>query len=369
MCLADDRESWEDSRRVGACKHRILVPLGVLLAGLIAAPAALAVSLLPDIETRPLPTSSSDIQIDGNELLFSNAWENHGQGPWETAPAGPASADDCDGDGSPSNDVIVVQNLFQDANGNGIFERSIDTAVIEHPAGCMVFHPAHDHFHIENAGVYSLLSEPTGAPAASSSKVSFCLLDVDPFDLSMPGAPSEAYYDDCNPSVQGISVGWFDEYHLFLPGQSIDLDGVEPGHYCLRSKFDPENLFTELDEADNVAEQRYFIDPNTEQVTPAGDCVFESPSPPPDSTAPDTEITTGPSGKTQDRTPRFRFRADEPASFECRLDRREWRSCTSPRTYGRKHLGRHKFKVRATDGAGNVEPKPAKQRFRIVAKK
>ena len=434
--------------------RRTLGLLGLALAGLaIASPPALSAPLVPDIQTRPLPTDAGDPEIDGDELRFSNAWANHGQGPWETAPAGPASADDCDGDGSATNDVIVIQRVFEDANGNGVFERGTDTGFAVHPGGCMVFHPGHGHFHVEDAGLYSLLEEPSGAPAGASSKVSFCLLDIDYFDLTLPGAPPGSYYDSCSASVQGISVGWFDEYGLYLSGQSIDISGLESGEndYCLRSQFDPESRFPETNEANNIGEQRYSIDPDTSEVTPlSGPCnVPPSPDttitsgpadgsaiadPPPtfafestepestfecridagefatcasphttatlsggshviairaigpvgfddtpatrsftidsgpgaDTTAPETAITRGPNGKTHDRTPRFRFRADEPATFECRLDRRRWRSCSSPRTYAHQALGRHKFKVRATDLAGNVEPQPAKQRFKLA---
>jgi Lysyl oxidase len=344
--------------------------LASVLAGLIAAPPALAQDLLPDMQTRPLPTNSADIDIVGDELRFTNGWSNRGDGPWETTPAGPASADDCDGDGSNTNDVIVDQTIYQDGNANGIFERGTDTDVENVPAGCMIFHPSHNHFHVEDAGEYSLLSEPAGAPAGDSFKVSFCLLDIADFDLSLPGAPQDSYYDSCSQDVQGISVGWYDEYSLNLDGQSIDIGGIAAGNYCLRSRFDPEDLFLELDETNNLAEQRYFLDPDTGQVTPlSGACL--APLPPDtggggDDDPPNTKIKRGPRGKTPDRTPTFRFRADEPATFECKLDAKHWRACESPRTYRRRDVGRHRFKVRATDLAGNLEQKAAKRRFRIV---
>ncbi|MGN6202068.1 MAG: hypothetical protein ACTHNY_06650 [Solirubrobacterales bacterium] len=53
-----------------------------------------------------------------------------------------------------------------------------------------------------------------------------------------------------------------------------------------------------------------------------------------------------------------------PAVFECRLDRKPFRPCRSPRVY--KHLkpGRHVFRVRAIAG-GSTDPTPAKRKFRI----
>lgn len=92
------------------------------------------------------------------------------------------------------------------------------------------------------------------------------------------------------------------------------------------------------------------------------------PCPAADSTPPETQITGGPADKTRDRTPRFRFQAGEPATFECRRDGRSWRSCASPKPYQRLGLGWHRFRVRATDLAGNVEAEPASVRFRITAR-
>jgi hypothetical protein len=63
---------------------------------------------------------------------------------------------------------------------------------------------------------------------------------------------------------------------------------------------------------------------------------------------------------------KFRWSADDPgAGFECRLDSRQWRSCDSRERIGNPGLGRHRFRVRATDPRGNVEPKPAVWKFRV----
>jgi glucose/arabinose dehydrogenase len=88
-----------------------------------------------------------------------------------------------------------------------------------------------------------------------------------------------------------------------------------------------------------------------------------------DSTAPVVEIRRGPSDKTKDRWPTFRFRANErQASFLCRLDRRKWRACDSPKTYRRLALADHVFRVKAVDEAGNVGD-PERRRFELLAKR
>src|SRR5262249_51840298 len=64
---------------------------------------------------------------------------------------------------------------------------------------------------------------------------------------------------------------------------------------------------------------------------------------------------------------RFRFSTAEPgASFACRLDRRPFQPCRSPVTFARLGAGSHRFAVKATDAAGNVDLSPATYRFRVA---
>jgi hypothetical protein len=63
---------------------------------------------------------------------------------------------------------------------------------------------------------------------------------------------------------------------------------------------------------------------------------------------------------------KFAFSASEAGStFECKLDKAGFALCTSPQKYRHLDAGHHKFKVRATDGAGNLDPTPAKEKFKI----
>jgi hypothetical protein len=88
---------------------------------------------------------------------------------------------------------------------------------------------------------------------------------------------------------------------------------------------------------------------------------------PPDTTAPTTRITSGPSGKRTLHRATFRFASNEKGStFMCRLDSRPWRSCSSPKTYRGLTKGRHVFRVYAKDKAGNRDLTPAIRRWRIV---
>jgi Ca2+-binding RTX toxin-like protein len=91
------------------------------------------------------------------------------------------------------------------------------------------------------------------------------------------------------------------------------------------------------------------------------------PAPPSDATAPDTTITNGPPSKTGKTTVKFAFSSSEPDStFECKLDKRAFEPCSSPKKAKRLDEGKHKFEVRAIDAAGNVDPSPAKDKFKVV---
>lgn len=102
-----------------------------------------------------------------------------------------------------------------------------------------------------------------------------------------------------------------------------------------------------------------------------------TPAPPPiasgdtaDRTPPQTRIGKGPAARTHASTATFRFSASEPGSrFQCSLDRKSFRSCHSPRTYKRLQPGKHFFRVRAVDAAGNKDPTPAALRFQVLRSK
>lgn len=86
-----------------------------------------------------------------------------------------------------------------------------------------------------------------------------------------------------------------------------------------------------------------------------------------DCTPPDTKITRGAPKKTKKTKVRFRFRSSEPgSSFRCKLDKKPFKPCSSPKKYRRLKRGKHRFKVRATDAAGNTDPSPARDRFRVT---
>lgn len=90
------------------------------------------------------------------------------------------------------------------------------------------------------------------------------------------------------------------------------------------------------------------------------------PPPAADTKAPTATITKGPKAKSTSTTAKFKFKANEAGStFQCKLDKGKFKNCRSPKTYKKLKPGKHVFKVRATDKAGNVG-KPAKKKFTVL---
>ena len=89
--------------------------------------------------------------------------------------------------------------------------------------------------------------------------------------------------------------------------------------------------------------------------------------PAPDTTAPNSSITSGPQATTTSTSADFTFVSDEPGStFDCRLDSGSWSPCSSPKSYTGMALGSHTFRVRAIDAAGNVESSYASRSWTVL---
>lgn len=81
--------------------------------------------------------------------------------------------------------------------------------------------------------------------------------------------------------------------------------------------------------------------------------------------APQTVIDQRPADVIAASTAAFGFFADEPATYECRVDGAGFEPCSSPASFGGLAAGGHSFEVRATDLAGNVDPSPAAASFAV----
>jgi hypothetical protein len=82
---------------------------------------------------------------------------------------------------------------------------------------------------------------------------------------------------------------------------------------------------------------------------------------------PNTTIKKRPKNRSTDDSPTFKFKSDEVgSSFKCKLDHKKFHKCKSPKTYHGVAPGKHTFKVEAIDADGNVDPTPAKDKFKIL---
>jgi hypothetical protein len=223
----------------------------LLAASLVPSSAALAaVDLLPDIITveRELRDAKPSWGVENGcvHMTFSNGTANVGQGPAEIYGA----------ETNPDGSQDVYQRVYRD-----------DGSFWDRLAGTFVFHPTHRHIHFEGWALYSLREMLPGGGVGpvlyQGDKTSFCLLDSQRYDRTLPGYPSEHVYIECD-NYQGISVGWEDFYGSHLPGQSLRMCGIAGGTYWLESEVDPDNQLLELDDGNNVARIPVVIPPAPE---------------------------------------------------------------------------------------------------------
>jgi CSLREA domain-containing protein len=100
--------------------------------------------------------------------------------------------------------------------------------------------------------------------------------------------------------------------------------------------------------------------PNEGQRPPAAEA-------PVDRRPPRTRVLRQPRRVPQGGIARFAFTSNEAGSrFQCRLDGGKFRACKSPKKYRGLRPGRHVFRVRAIDAAGNVDRTPVKRRFEVL---
>jgi len=78
-----------------------------------------------------------------------------------------------------------------------------------------------------------------------------------------------------------------------------------------------------------------------------------------DTVGPTSAITQRPADPTNSRSASFTVAANEPASFQCKLDDAAFASCASPQLYSDLADGRHTFVVKGSDSLSNVGPETA----------
>lgn len=214
--------------------------------------------LLPDL--RSLRAYDIHIERDDDDRLlrFSATLANVGTGPVEIRPN--------DDRQCPDGQRFATQVVHLDTDdGSGNAEQHTE------PAGCMVDHEEHEHWHFDASARYVLTEPGSPRPIVSADKVSFCLRDSHPLSVEV----GRQEYGECDrDSTQGISPGWGDEYASDLDGQALPLPADLPdGRYCLTLTADPYNLLQESDDANNAATVGVRINGNGTTGAAATNCV------------------------------------------------------------------------------------------------
>lgn len=93
----------------------------------------------------------------------------------------------------------------------------------------------------------------------------------------------------------------------------------------------------------------------------AGTCL--PPAPIPTEAVPNTKVSKV---RVDGAKASFRFTSTVKGSkFKCKLDKKRWKSCKSPKVYRGLNEGRHSFQVKAIGPTAVPDPTPAKRSFRV----
>ena len=195
--------------------------------------------LLPDI-LEEVPKHLGVQNAQQREFLrFTTTHWNFGVGPLQIRGGGQEHP--CILEGQPTVCTFAMQEIF---NASG-------QVVAQHPAGVALFHPEHNHWHQSNVVEFAVRKTLGGQPLGGRTlKTTFCLIDYDWSDLAAHPRSTKVYWD-CGADVQGISVGYGDEYHHAIEGQSIDITGLAAGIYYLTYDADPNQQWLETNDTNN----------------------------------------------------------------------------------------------------------------------
>ena len=192
---------------------------------------------------------ASDLQVvrtqRGRELRFAATLANLGPGPLLLRPH-PAD------EGCPPGQQPATQVVYRDVGADGTYRPDRERTLRRQPAGCMLVHPGHDHWHFDAMASYALRDPTTDRILAQRRKVSFCLRDNERVTGVVTRVRREHFGECSRTTRQGISPGWVDVYSADLPGQSLPLPpGTQRRELCLDLAADPRRRIEETDETDN----------------------------------------------------------------------------------------------------------------------
>ena len=138
-------------------------------------------------------------------------------------------------------------------------------AVGRAPVGQLEYHSGggHNHWHFEEFTQYSLLDASLNR-VLLSGKQSWCLVNTDAIDLTLPNANMLGYGGDLVTSCGGpgalwireiLDVGWGDTYSQYVRGQAFDITDVPNGRYYVRVHVNPTGSILETDQSNNIEDR------------------------------------------------------------------------------------------------------------------
>jgi hypothetical protein len=131
--------------------------------------------------------------------------------------------------------------------------------------GQLEFHAGghHNHWHFEEFTQYSLL-DADKSEVLISGKQSWCLVNTDAVDLSVPNAEWQGWGQDLFTSCGGpgalwirevLDVGWGDTYSQYVSGQAFDITDLPNGIYYVRVHVNPTGSILEAATDNNIEDR------------------------------------------------------------------------------------------------------------------
>jgi hypothetical protein len=139
------------------------------------------------------------------------------------------------------------------------------------------------------------------------------------------------------------------DYSEDATSPTIDAGAVDG----LSSDLDLAGLARSNGDAPDIGAYEYYVPAPPEPTPPTGGGGSNNPPPALDVTKPLLAISKKPKSTTTSKKLKLVFSANEPATFQCKLDKGKFKACKSPYKKTVK-LGKHKLQIKATDTAGNV---------------
>lgn len=195
--------------------------------------------LLPDLKVTPPKELFIKEEQGVRKIRFETSSFNIGVGPLELK-----------GVTNPERTKTVAYQIIRKKDGTNE----------ERKVGEFVFHPEHNHWHIENYTQFQLWRYgDDGVPTelvTTTDKMSFCVWDEKIYEPNIQNVPPGRTYPECSRKTQGIeiqgnSVGWGDSYAANFEGQELIIDGVPDGNYLVKPVINVDNKILESDFSNN----------------------------------------------------------------------------------------------------------------------